>query len=344
LPSWLLGVRFNVFVSTSYSYNFNRPDSRTNQFRVFDFDDNTMKVDVFEFVAQHTVSKPRDAGFRADVTLGSSIPRVTSSSGLFRDATTTEDIDLQQAFVSYVAPVRSGIRFDAGKFVSHLGYEVIDGYDGWNDNATRSLLCGYAVPFTHLGLHASYAFSPRVSGMLMLVNGWDVARDNNRAKSVGAQVVLTPATPFTITLNGMYGPERTGNDSDARTILELIAIWKATSRLTLAVNGDWGSETGAVVAGEDARWDGVAGYARIAASGSLAVILRGEYFEDQDGARTGVAQSLWEFTFTPEARLTDRLILRSDVRVDGSDQAVFEKRNEHTDTQSTVLVSALYAF
>lgn len=36
---WYEEIAVNGFLSTSYSYNFNRPASGTNQFRVFDFDD-----------------------------------------------------------------------------------------------------------------------------------------------------------------------------------------------------------------------------------------------------------------------------------------------------------------
>src|SRR5262245_27401668 len=78
-------INFDAFLSSTYSYNFNRPASGTNQFRVFDFDDNTFKVDVVELVAQRPVVKPRDSGFRLDLTVGSSIPRVTAAAGLFRD-------------------------------------------------------------------------------------------------------------------------------------------------------------------------------------------------------------------------------------------------------------------
>jgi len=179
--------------------------------------------------------------------------------------------------------------------------------------------------------------------MLMVVNGWDVARDNNRSKSVGGQLALTPVASFTMYLNAMYGPERTNNDSDARTILDLVAIWKASSRITLGINGDWGSEQDAVAVGEDATWDGVAGYARLAASDDFAVSLRGECFDDQDGARTGVRQFLYELTITPELRLSSRLILRGDFRIDHSDREVFEKQSATSDTQPTFLVSALYA-
>src|SRR5439155_11826008 len=204
-------VTLDGFLSTSYSYNFNRPASGTNQFRVFDFDDNTFKLDEFELVAQKPAAKARDAGFRVDLTVGSSVPRVTAAAGLFRDAAgTAGDLDVHQAFLSYVAPLGSGLRLDAGKFITGHGYEVIDGFDGWNDHATRSLLFGFAIPFTHVGLHASLPLSPRATLVAMVVNGWDVARDNNHSKSVGGQIALTPTPAFSLYLNGMWGPERAG--------------------------------------------------------------------------------------------------------------------------------------
>ena len=103
-----------------------------------------------------------------------------------------DNADLQQAFVSYIAPVGSGLRFDAGKFVTHMGYELIEGYDGYNDNYSRSLLFNYAIPLTHTGIKASYSPTARVSLMAMVVNGWDHALDNNASKSIGAQLVLKP--------------------------------------------------------------------------------------------------------------------------------------------------------
>lgn len=344
-PAWLSEIDFNAFLSASYSYNFNRPPSGTNQFRVFDFDDNTFKLDEFELVAQKPTTKPRDSGFRVDLTLGSSVPRVVASTGLFRDDTgRAEDIDIHQAFATYVASVGSGLRLDAGKFISPYGYEVIDGYDGWNDNATRSLLFGYAGAYTHVGLRASYVFSPRASGLLMLVNGWDVARDNNRAKSVGAQLTLIPAPPLTFTVGGIYGPERTGDNSDPRALLDVIVILRGGSRVTFGANLDFASDQDALGPGQDAQWSGVGGYMRISTTGSFGMTLRVENFDDLDGVRTGVSQSLTEFTITPETRLSPHLLVRGDFRMDHSNHSVFEKSQGVTDTQPTALIQTIYSF
>jgi hypothetical protein len=344
-PPWFEELALDGFVSTSWSYNRNAPDSRTNRFRVFDFDDNSFKLDVFEMVAQVPVAKPRDAGFRVDLAVGSSVPRVTASAGLFRDASgAAQDLDLQQAFASWIAPVGAGLRLEVGKFITFHGYEVIEGYDGWNDNATRSILFGYAIPFTHVGTRATYAFSPRVSGMAMVVNGCDVAVDNNRSKTVGAQLTLMPTPALTVWLNGMAGPERPNSETDSRDLFDVVAIWKASPRLTLGVNTDLGREPHAALDGGDATWAGVAGYARLGVRDDLALILRGEAFDDGDGARTGVAQRLTEFTFTPEVRLTRRALLRVDLRLDRSSQDVFEKRDGATDTQGTGTLNLLFSF
>ena len=119
---WYEELSVNAFVSASYSYNFNRPDSGTNQFRVFDFDDNTFKLDVAELVLQKAVAKPGETGFRVDFEAGSSVPPVSSSYGLLQG----QDVDVKQAFVSWIAPVGSGLRLDLGKYVTHFGYEVIE--------------------------------------------------------------------------------------------------------------------------------------------------------------------------------------------------------------------------
>ncbi len=133
LPKWFDELAVNAFVSTAYEYNSNRPTNGASSFRVFDFSDNSFNLDVAELVVQIAASKPNDAGFRVDFDAGNSIPQITKT----QDQTAAQ-FDLKQAFASYIAPLGSGLRFDVGKFVTHLGYEVIEGYDGYNDNYSPS--------------------------------------------------------------------------------------------------------------------------------------------------------------------------------------------------------------
>jgi hypothetical protein len=88
------------------------------------------------------------------------------------------------------------------------------------------------------------------------------------------------------------------------------------------------------------------GYARFGLSDSFALILRGELFNDRDGARTGVAQKLKEVTLTPELKVGSHVVIRGDVRVDFSDKEVFEDRDGALTKkrQPTVLLNVITLF
>ncbi len=342
---WYETISVNGFVSSSYSYNFNRPLFPVNGYRVFDFDDKSFKIDVAELVLQKPTPRSGDAGFRVDVAAGGSIPRVTAATGLFRDPFGNgQDIDLQQAYVGYLANAGRGLRLDFGKFVTHFGYEVIEGYDGWNDNVTRSFLFGYAIPFTHTGIRAAYPFSDHVSGTVMVVNGWDDATDRNQQKSACAQLSLTPAAAWTVILNGMYGAERPDNSRDARSLLDLVSTWKPEGRVALGLNLDHGRERNGAGPGREARWDGAAAYIRIRLTEKFSLIGRGEQFGDWDGARTGLSQRLSEVTLTPEFRPARGFVVRGDLRLDHSDQAVFDGHGAPKEDQRTAIASVLFSF
>jgi Putative beta-barrel porin-2, OmpL-like. bbp2 len=318
-------ITVNVFASSSYLYNFNKPADKKNGVRTFDDDNQSLRLDGAELVLQHATTGDNSFGFRADVVAGAAIPRVEAACGLFRPAgdecvNPGADIDLQQAFVSYVA--KDGLRFDVGKFITHMGYEVIEGYDGYGDNYSHSYLFGFSIPFTHTGIKISRPLGDMVSASLLLVNGWDNVKDNNDKPSLGAQVVVTPSSMFQIYLNAIGGPERADSD-DLRNVFNLIGIAKVTDKTTLTLDTVYGMEANAIDGMDDASWYGAALYAKQQLTDALALTLRGEYFIDDGGARTGKDQKLMEVTFTPAWAITSGFLLRGDVRFDKSNQKAF---------------------
>lgn len=341
---WYEGVTVNGFLSAAYSYNFNTPASGQNQFRVFDFDDNSFKVDVAEVVFQKPVAQAGDVGFRFDLEAGASIPRISAASGLFRNADGSgEDFDLQQAYISYIIPAGKGLRFDFGKFVTHTGMEVIEGYDGFNDNYSRSILFGYAIPFTHTGLKGTYAFSDKVTAMFMLANGWDNVKDNNRGKTFGGQLLLVPVSNLSLYFNYCGGPEH-NSSSDMRNLFDFVGVYKFHGNMSVGLNYDYANDKNGVGPNEDATWSGVAGYFRVDPSEKWYVAVRAEHFNDDDAVRTGVSQHLSEFTFTPGLKLSPNCIFRGDLRFDHSDQDVFDDDGQASDNQTTIAFNALFYF
>ena len=343
VPNFFRDIQANAFASLGYINNLNQPQSQAIGLRYFDNRANTFSVDLAELVVQKAVANPGDAGFRLDLTAGT-FAGLTQSAGL----RIGESADLQQAYVAYIAPLGTGLRFDVGKFVTHMGYELIEGYDGYNDNYSRSLLFNYAIPLTHTGIKASYSLTPRVSVAAMVVNGWDVAIDNNKSKSIGAQLVLKPVDPLAFYVNYIGGPENQDDNSSVRHVIDLVATLTVNPMLSLGVNADFGTEDGtsAVVPGGDGKWSGFAGYAKIATPSPFSLGLRAETFKDEGGTRLGIGETrVNEFTITPTFKFGDNFVVRAEGRYDSADLEVFEDDGGiPKKSQATVGLNAIWVY
>lgn len=358
---WWRGITTDGFLSFSYTYNDNVPGLRINQFRVFDFNDDDPQLDVAQLVVQRAISEPKQFGFRLDLIAGSGVPEVTAAYGLFRNTHTgvAHHVDIPQLFVSYIVPVGRGLRLDLGKYATHMGYEVIGGYDGYNDNFSRGLLFGYGIPFTHTGIKATYTITSRVAAMVSICNGWDDVQRLNHAYTAAAQLTVTPTKTFNLTFNFIHGPERRQDSHDQRSVYELVATWKPVPKLTLGGDGLYGHEENGVAIGHDALWRGLAAYAKYSLTAKFSLALRGEVFNDDGGTRTGTDQTLRGFTLTPEydvnakfSRLNShfrkadgKFAVRGEVRLDRSNKnAFFEGSNATTNQQFTRAVNLIYLF
>jgi len=180
------------------------------------------------------------------------------------------------------------------------------------------------------------------------VNGWDLVRDNNRSKSVGTQLTVTPVTPLTVFFNWIGGPELANDNHTTRSVFDVVAILKPTSALTLGINGDYGREDGTsrVVPGDDAKWKGIAGYAIYALTSKLSLALRGETFHDDGGVRLGTDTRavLSEATFTPTYKFTDHVVVRGEVRYDKANQPIITKRATLSDKQTTAGINFIIVY
>ena len=340
-------VEARGFASISSSINVNEPVSGLNQLRVFDFEDRRIKLDVGELVLQRAATVEQPFGFRADLVTGGSIPRVSAASGLFRDPSTGVAtpgmFDIQQAYATYVAGFGSGLRLDAGKFTSHVGAEVIEGYDGYGDTYSRGYLFGYAEPATHTGVRASYTFNETLSALVSISNGWDNVRDNNSGKSIGAQAAVVASSRASFYVNYIGGPERT-DSGDWRNLLDLIAVLKPADAVTVTTSYDYGRETNGLAPGVASVWQGASGTIAVALAPRWGVAGRAEIFSDRGGVRTGTSQLLAGITLSPSFKVNRHLVLRNEVRIDRSTAHVFESRGDLSRRQATAAFNAVVIF
>ncbi len=360
--AWWRTITANGFASLSYGYNANQPYDSLNQFRIFDFNDNEPQLDMAQLVIQRAVEKPNQFGFRFNMIAGSGVPEVTAAYGMFRNMQTNiaHHFDIPEFYASYVAPLGKGLRLDAGKMASHLGSEIIGGYDGYNDEFSRGFIFGFGVPFTYTGVKATYAFNSKITGMVVLVNGWDEFQRYNHGYSWGSQITVTPTKATTLYFNFIHGPERPQNDRDQRSVGEIVGSWKTTPRLNLGFDAVYGHEQNGVCLGHDAIWRGLAAYVKYGFTQKFSLAFRGEVFNDSGGTRTGVDQTLQGYTFTPEydmaAKLSDvaswlkkldgKFVVRGDIRLDRSNKDVFLTSDPQVPVshQFTAAINLIYLF
>jgi hypothetical protein len=340
------------FASGAYIWNFNDPSTGFNNGRVFDTQHNTFSLDVAEIVFVNDATEESRAGYRLDLAYGFRIPALTTSAGTF--VTGGDEIDVQQAHVSYLAPVGNGLSLMFGKMITNLGAEVIEGYDLYNWNYSHSYLFGFAIPFTHTGLHLQYPVNDMLTLKAMLVNGWDIVDDNNNQKTYHLAASITPMEGANLTINWIDGAEQVGNEHSGRKVIDLVASLSLMDSLSLMLNYDYGWEQGMgnVHAGEDAIWKGLAAYARYQMNEACALNLRYEFFGDDEDFRLGAGTALlgqeidvWEITVTPEYKVTDHFVVRPEYRHDKSDDNIFTDANAPArSSQDTIALNVLYAF
>ncbi len=258
------------------------------------------------------------------------------------------DFDLTQAYVSYVT---GPLTIIGGKFVTLAGAEVIASPS--NTNYSRSILFGYAIPFTHTGVRATYAVSDTLSLIAGVNNGWDQVSDLNKDKTVELGFTATPIKILTLAGSIYSGKELTsaplaGGVNGKRNLYDFVATINATDQLSFVLNYDYATQENATLASGatgKAKWDGLAAYANYQISDQWRVSLRGEYFNDKDGYRTGIAQKWKEGTFTVAYIPTKHLELRAELRKDKSDKSSFlTASGTGKDSQTSGGLEAIYKF
>ncbi len=258
--------------------------------------------------------------------------------------------DFTQLFVQYAAGPAT---FMLGKYVTLAGAEVINSTAG--PNYSRSILFGYAIPFSHTGFRASYAVTDTLTLIGGVNNGWDNFNDTNSAKTVELGASFAPAKELSLGGQIYSGKERVGGlvnsgPDGARNLFDAVVTFNATDNLTIVLNYDYGTQANAssvtITGANKAKWSGWAGYVNYQIDEKWRLSLRGEYFDDRDGYRTAVAQKWKEATLTLAYLPVKNFELRGEIRGDRSNVPAFVNSNKTTasNSQRSVGLGAVYKF
>ncbi len=346
--NFLRGTTINLGLDTYYEYNFDNPVGRVNLLRAYDVLSNEFSLNQASLILEHApnVAEGSRWGGRLDLQFGQATD--TSQGNPSNEPRPEIYRNIFQAYGTYVVPLGKGLTVNFGKWSSSLGIE--GNYTKDQINYSRSFWFNF-LPFYHMGALVSYPVNDRFSLNYWVVNGTNQVEATNGFKDELFGFTAKPIKSLTWTFNYYLGqdhPDRTPVSScgpvpvqpglcfvaitpapSGKTdIFDSYATWNATSKLTLALEGDYFIQRlwAQAAPGESSapsHVDGGAAYIQYQLSPRFAIATRAEYMADPQGLFSGISQDLKENTVTFDYKLNNGFLMRYEWRRDYSNDATF---------------------
>ena len=231
---------------------------------------------------------------------------------------------IKQAYISY-APM-SGLKITAGKWATHIGYELLDAYS----NRNYSMSYGFSYgPFFHTGIRADIALGGKSAMMIGFAQPTDFVSADSPDKMLIAQF-------------------STSSKNDQLKAFLNYQGGKDKSQFDLVLNGVVSSQVGinydgtiANIAGNN--WTSNAVYVNYDPSAKFGFTLRSEYFNDTKNA-VGVGTSIFQNTLSANIHFS-KLTLIPEIRFDNAKDKIFFNANSNLNQYAgNFLIAAVYKF
>ena len=328
------GFKISGFVDTSY-YTQDRSEA------------STFSLDEAEVDIEKTI---KDAGgLRLDINYRT-VDRMTSVSA--REGETISigglsDVTLEQGYVWLDLP--GGLKFTFGKFNAPIGFELVDPTQMFQ--FSHAMVFIYGLPTNLTGGMLSGAFGI-ADFSVYGVNGWDRIQDDNKDKTIGGRLGVTPMEGLNVGLSyitGKEGSDEAGAQTSNLNVYDVDMTIKAIVGLTLGAEFNSGKYEGksAVNSGSDAEWMGYMIMGNFSFTDKVALTLRYDSFDDKDGARlgSGVKEKRDSFTISPSYSIAKGFNALLEYKQTKSDQKVFvDKAGNANDTVSEAALEFTYSF
>jgi hypothetical protein len=318
---------FTGSVDVYYRYNFNDPRSgATNNYTSFTNSQNSFELGMASIKADHSFGKAS-----AGIDLGFGRRAEEFSYGNPDHPTL---FAVKQVYLSYA--ISSKLKLTMGKWATHVGYELVDGY--LNRNYSMDYMFSYG-PFSHTGIKADIGLGKKSALMLGVANIADMASStSSRKHAIGQFSTGSGNDKVKAYLNymGTYG------GSFSMSQFDLVVTGTVTDKFSIGYNGTIQSSKTDSTSGRS--WWGSAVYLNVDPTSAFGITLRAEYFDNKKAVVSAPPTSIFDVTLSPNCKVGNLTII-PELRLDAGKNQIFEK-SDGTATKSTVtfLLAATYHF
>ena len=347
-PPPALALKVTGFAEASYAYSRHSMGDTIIVGRLYDRLQNRFTLNAFGVVLDKPYDPAkRSAGFHVEALFGQNATVIKSGGGAL-DLGTQGDIPHLYVTLNLPTASGSGVQFKAGRIPTLMGLEVIE--TTANPNWSEGNQFIYVENFTALGVSLETKLNRYLDVQFRVINGWDQVSDNNNRKSLMGRVGISPDTLTSIGLVGFWGPEESGDNTANRYGVEAL-LWRKLGGAQLWVQSDYGREqanSALPTPGQDAKWWALGSWLLYDFRPSLGLALRGDYVDDESGARTSgsfgfpanTGHKFGSATATLNIRAWPNAAVRPEVRYDRSTLAAFAGKKD----QVSVALGVAYLY
>lgn len=273
-PAWNAVMKEELLVDTYYMYNFTGSNSLIPPTgRNYDTQSNSFTMN-YAKAAFEVDADP--VTVRADIGYGALAALLGGPAGPY-------SVAIQQAYTSLKIP-GTQLSVDLGRFNTTAGAEVIEANRNWM--YSRSMLF-FVIPVHHTGLRLNLKINDMVSIQGTVANGiFADMPDNNKDKTYGFSITVTPLPTTSIVATTYFGKEGTTGTTDDPThfVGDLVISHNVSDKLGLNLNIDYvkGLIASGTTPGDSAKYVfGASLMARYVIHDNLNVAARVEYLKDK---------------------------------------------------------------
>jgi putative OmpL-like beta-barrel porin-2 len=333
------------YVDAYYRFNFSNPKKEygtTNNLTSFTNSHNSFELGMASVKLEHSMGKVgvvADLGFGTRADEFSYADRVANVDAAGGTADLTSRFVIKQAYITY-AP-KENLKFTAGSFATHVGYELVDPY--LNRNYSMSYMFSYG-PFLHTGVKADLT-AGKSGFMLGISNPTDLKSASFARKFLIGQYSYG-GEKVKLYLNYQGG---TFDSSTKINQIDAVITGAISDKFSIGYNGTvQGVKTRSDYSakfGESDSWWGSALYLNADPTSSFGLTLRGEYFDNKKGVLGALPSgNIFETTLSANFKINGLTII-PELRLDNADTEVFINRSgESQKSTLSGLIAAIYKF
>ncbi len=247
---------------------------------------------------------------------------------------------LKQAYVTY-AP-SSKIKFTAGKFATHIGYEVVDAPVNRNYSMSYMFTNG---PFFHDGIKMDITAGP-VAFMIGLSNYMDQTTATTSVKNLIAQFSGSSKNgklKFYLNYCGYNGSDKGVNPSGLKSMQQIDAVILGTINTSFNIGYNGTVQTRKPISGSSGSWIGNALYLNFDPSSKIGLTLRSEYISDNKMIYFAT-KNIFANTLSLNVKLGPLTII-PEARIEKANSNYYLKSNGNGSTSTASgLLAAIYKF